>query len=55
MDRDLSRRLHPIMAVVAPPGGGHHTLSTLLPCGFTPIDDFVLRRVLNHDKMNMIS
>jgi hypothetical protein len=51
----LSRRLHAITTVVAPPGGGHRTLSTLLPCGFTPTDDFVLQRVLNRDGMNMFS
>jgi hypothetical protein len=55
MGRGLSRRLHPITVAVAPPGGGHRTFSTLLPCGFTPADDFVLRRVLNHDGMNMLS
>jgi hypothetical protein len=27
----------------------------LLPSGFTPADDFVLWRVLNHDGMNMLS
>jgi hypothetical protein len=42
MGRGLSRRIHPVMAAVAPPGGGHCTFSTLLLCGFTPTDDFVL-------------
>jgi hypothetical protein len=31
------------------------TFSVLLPCGFTPIDDFVLRYMLNRDGMNMLS
>jgi hypothetical protein len=43
------------MAAVAPPGGGHRTFSMLLPSGFTPVDDFVLWRMLNHDGMNMLS
>jgi hypothetical protein len=31
------------------------TFSVLLPCGFTPTDDFMLRRVLNRDGMNKLS
>jgi hypothetical protein len=27
----------------------------MLSCGFTPIDEFVLRQLLNHDRMNKLS
>jgi hypothetical protein len=27
----------------------------VLPCGFTPIGEFVLRQLLNHDGMNKLS
>jgi hypothetical protein len=26
-----------------------------LPCGFTPIDEFVLQQLLNHDGLNKLS
>jgi hypothetical protein len=28
---------------------------SVLPCGFTPTDEFVLRQLLNHDGMNKLS
>jgi hypothetical protein len=28
---------------------------SVLPCGFTPIGEFVLRQLLNHDRMNKLS
>jgi hypothetical protein len=31
------------------------TFSVLLPYGFTPVDDFVLQRVLNRDRANKLS
>jgi hypothetical protein len=31
------------------------TFSALLPYGFTPVDGFVVRRMLNHEGMNKFS
>jgi hypothetical protein len=28
---------------------------SVLPCGFTPTDEFVLRQLLNHDRINKLS